>query len=69
MAIEFDNETVVTGVATQGFGDPEVQEWVTQYFVKFTRQKSGEEQVMVYISDSDGRPKVTFIFEKSSHFF
>ena len=58
VAVEFDSETVVTGVAIQGFGDPEIQEWVTQYIVKFARQKSGEEPVIGYISDSDGRPKV-----------
>lgn len=60
VAVQFDNETVVTGVAIQGFGNPEIEEWVTQFFVKFTRQKIGEEQVMGYISDSDGRPKVSF---------
>lgn len=58
--VKFDNETIVTGVATQGFGDPEIEEWVTEYFVKFTRQKSSDDEVEDYIFGSDGRPKVIF---------
>lgn len=60
VAVKFDNETIVTGVATQGFGDPEIQEWVTHYSIKFTRQKSGEDEAEEYILGSDGRPKVIF---------
>ena len=56
VVIKFDNETIITGVAMQGFGDPEIQEWVTQYFVRFSRQQSQSE--LAFISDSNGRPKV-----------
>ena len=55
VSVEFETETVVTGVATQGFGDPEVEEWVEQYYVGFTRQSSTEK---LYVKDSRGRPKV-----------
>ena len=59
VAVEFNNETVLTGVATQGFGDPDIEEWVTQYYVKFTRQRS---DVQGFIKDSYGRPKVISFF-------
>ena len=61
--VEFDSETIVTGVATQGFGDPGIQEWVTQYSVKFTRQNSGEDEAEEYILGSDGMPQaINFFF-------
>lgn len=66
VAVKFDNETIVTGVATQGFGDPEIQEWVTEYSVKFTRQKSGEDEAEEYILGSDGMPQVRFFFSMFS---
>lgn len=56
--VKFENETIVTGVATQGYGDPDIKEWVTEYFVKLTRQKSGDDEVEDFIFGSDGRPKV-----------
>lgn len=52
--VTFDTETVVTGVAMQGYGDPEIKEWVEQYYVGFTRQSSSE----TFYVDSNGRPKV-----------
>ena len=58
VVVLFDNETIVTGIATQGYGDPDIKEWVTWYFVKLTRQKSGDDETEDYISGSDGRPKV-----------
>ena len=54
----FENETIVTGVATQGYGDPDIKEWVTYYSVKLTRQKSGDDAAEDYILGSDGLPKV-----------
>ena len=54
----FTKETILTGVATQGFGDPVVDEWVTEYIVRFARMTNGEEQKQEYINDKDGRPKV-----------
>ena len=38
----------------QGYGDPEIKEWVEQYYVSFTRQSSSEK----FYVDSNGRPKV-----------
>lgn len=58
VSVKFDNETIVTGIATQGYGDPDIEEWVTEYFIKLTRQKSGDEEIEDYIFGSDGRPKV-----------
>ena len=54
VSVTFDTETVVTGVAMQGFGDPEIKEWVEKYYVSFMRQSSSEK----FFVDSDGRPKV-----------
>lgn len=54
VSVTFDTETVVTGVAMQGFGDPEIKEWVEQYYVSFMRQSSSEQ----FYVDSNGRPKV-----------
>ena len=62
--VKFENETIVTGIATQGFGDPDIKEWVTEYFIKFTRQKSGDEETDDYIFGSDGRPKVIHLIPK-----
>lgn len=56
--VTFTKETILTGVATQGFGDPAVDEWVKKYVVRFVRMKNGEEQKPEYINDKDGRPKV-----------
>ena len=56
--VKLENETIVTGVATQGYGDPNIKEWVTEYSVKFTRQKSGDHEAEDFICGSDGRPKV-----------
>lgn len=52
--VTFDTETVVTGVAMQGFGDPEIKEWVEKYYVSFMRQSSSEK----FFVESNGRPKV-----------
>ena len=60
--VKFDYETIVTGIATQGFGNPEIKEWITEYFVKFTRQKSGDDVSEEYILGNDGRPKVILVF-------
>lgn len=57
--VTFTKETILTGVATQGFGDPAVDEWVTKYIVSFDLMTNGEEQKEdEYINDKDGRPKV-----------
>ena len=69
VGVKFKKETVITGVATQGYGNgddpPYVQEWVTEYILKFVRQEGGEEE---YILDSQGKPKVTVRFGKLALF-
>ena len=62
VSVKFDTETVVTGVAMQGYGDPEIKEWVEQYYVGFTRQSSSE----TFYVDSDGRPKVMGVMAKQN---
>ena len=46
----------------QGYGDPEIKEWVEQYYVGFTRQSSSE----TFYVDSDGRPKVMGVMAKQN---
>ena len=58
VGVKFKKETIVTGVAIQGFGDPDVQEWVEKFVVKFIRYKGVEEE---FILDSNGRPKVNVL--------
>ena len=55
VVVEFDKETIVSGVATQGYGDPRVQEWVTQYHVMFD---DNSDNFQVPILNSEGKPKV-----------
>lgn len=35
ITVDLGNDTVVTGVSTQGYGDTTVQEWVTKYNLMF----------------------------------
>ena len=56
--VNFDNETIITGIATQGYGDPDIKEWVTWYSIKLTRQKSGDDETEDFIFGSDKMPKV-----------
>ena len=58
VGVTFTKETILTGVATQGFGDPAVDEWVTKYIVSFLRKTNGEVLEQEYINDKDGRVKV-----------
>ena len=62
VGVSFKKETILTGVATQGYGDPELQEWVTEYVVKFIREDTGEGEVEEFILDRHGKPKVTVRF-------
>ena len=32
----FDKPTIITGIATQGFGDVRVQEWVTSFWLGYS---------------------------------
>ena len=58
LQVIFTKKTILTGVATQGFGDPSVDEWVTKYIVRFVRKTNGEVLKQEYINDKDGRIKV-----------
>lgn len=35
ITVDLGNDTVVTGISTQGYGDTTVQEWVTKYNLMF----------------------------------
>ena len=57
--VRFKKETIITGVATQGYGNADVQEWIKTYFVTFNRQKSREEE---FLLDKHGKPKVKHLW-------
>ena len=47
----FDKETIVTGIATQGYGDPTVQEWVEEYTLHMQAASSSHTE---WVTDQDG---------------
>ena len=47
----FDKETIVTGIATQGYGDPTVQEWVEEYTLHMQAASSSNTE---WVTNQDG---------------
>ncbi|XP_068703720.1 uncharacterized protein [Montipora foliosa] len=47
--VTFKKETIITGVATQGYGNPNDEEWITTYLVTLDDDK--------FLLGSNGRPK------------
>ena len=45
LVINFDVEMVITAIATQGFGDPKVNEWVTSFQMLYKDSKGEQESV------------------------
>ena len=43
--INFDEEMVITAIATQGFGDPKVNEWVTSFQLLYKDSKGDQKSV------------------------
>lgn len=50
LEIKLGEKKVITGIATQGYGNETVQEWVTSY--KLFYEKGG---MLTYIKDADGK--------------
>ena len=36
--VDLEKEMIVTGVATQGYGDPAVEEWVEAYYITYQKK-------------------------------
>lgn len=51
--VKLGKETVVTGIATQGYGDPAVEEWVTGYRLMYS---SGDD--FLHFKETSGEIKV-----------
>lgn len=51
--VKLGKETVVTGIATQGYGDPAVEEWVTRYRLMYS---SGDD--FLHFKETSGEIKV-----------
>ena len=57
--IDLEREQIVTGIATQGYGDASVPEWVKSYRLMYA---SGRE--FAYFVDSNGETKVSFVCQQ-----
>ena len=53
VVVTFKKETIITGVATQGYGNPNDEEWITTYLVTLDDD--------TFLLGSNGRPKVNFL--------
>lgn len=53
LKVTFQSDYVITGIATQGYGNPVFSEWVESYYLLWTDTKAGE----VYYHE-DGKVKV-----------
>ena len=51
--IDFEKQLVVTGIATQGYGDSSVAEWLTLFKLMYADQLNFD-----FFVDSDGTPLV-----------
>ena len=51
--VELGKETVVTGIATQGYGDTAIEEWVTKYTLMFSTGS-----VFLHFKETSGEIKV-----------
>lgn len=52
--VELEKQMVITGIATQGYGDPRVPEWTEQYMVMYS--KGGD---YLYFQNLEGDLKVS----------
>ena len=55
--IDLRKELVITGIATQGYGDPSVAEWVTSYRLMYA-----DKQGFHYFKDNHGKPLVRAVW-------
>ena len=61
--VKLRNETVITGVSTQGYGATEAQEWVTKYTLMYS---TGNE--FFYFKETSGKTKVSLYFDFGTFF-
>ena len=54
--IDLRKELVITGIATQGYGEASVAEWVTSYRLMYTTKKDFD-----YFNDIHGKPLVSTV--------
>ena len=55
LEIDLDQRTVITGIATQGYGDDTAREWVTRYLMSY--QKGND---LIFFKEASGvSPKVS----------
>lgn len=52
--VKLRNETVITGISTQGYGVREAQEWITKYTLMYS---TGDE--FLHFKESSGKIKVS----------
>ena len=52
LKISLDKDMVITGIATQGFGNVSLNEWVTSYMV-FYDKRGGDETVYCTMEDGE----------------
>ena len=63
LKINLDQDTVITGIATQGFGNVSLNEWVTNYVVFYDKRGADE---TVYCTTEDGETLKVIMFSISS---
>lgn len=51
LQVNLDQNRVITGIATQGYGNENVQEWVTSYKVFYQKGK----ETFPFLTEADGR--------------
>ena len=54
--VELEKKMVITAIATQGYGDSSVEEWISRYMVMFSN--GGD---FMYFKDLDGNLQVCFV--------
>lgn len=54
ITVKLRNETIITGVSTQGYGDTRVKEWVTKYTLMYS---TGED--LFHFKDTSGNIEVS----------
>ena len=60
--VDLNKEMVITAVATQGYGDPSVEEWPVEYNLMYSKDFESD---LLPLRDSDGQPKVRFTSKRN----
>lgn len=59
LKVNLDQDMVITGIATQGFGNASLNEWVTSYMVFYDKRNADE---AVYCTTEDGETLKVSVF-------